>query len=200
MARYRPDAGGRLNGGSHASQVSSLTAPRIAPDRRLLRRTHGTGHHPREDRECHVRAAPQAIAQGATIADWPDSTGRMATLRAGTNGWTCLPSQPKTEYVTNNAICADPNFTEMLKAMFGGRPPALKGVGYAYMLSNETWESNTDVHSLAPAADNQWHHVGSHVMVVYPDKAALAGLPVMPVPTVRTSCGRARRTRMSCGR
>lgn len=130
-----------------------------------------------------MSAAPPAIAQGATIADWPDSTGRMATLRAGTNGWTCLPSQPKTEYVTNNAICADPNFTEMLKAMFGGRPPALKGVGYAYMLSNETWESNTDVHSLAPAADNQWHHVGSHVMVVYPDKAALAGLPVMPVPS-----------------
>ena len=130
-----------------------------------------------------MSAAPQAIAQGATIMDWPDSAGRMATLRAGTNGWTCLPSQPKTEYVTNNAICADPNFTGMLKAMFAGRPPALKGVGYAYMLSNETWESNTDFRSMAPTADNQWHHVGSHVMVVYPDKAALAGLSVTPVPS-----------------
>ena len=71
----------------------------------------------------------------------------------------------------------------MLKAMFAGRPPALKGVGYAYMLSNETWESNTDFRSMAPTADNQWHHVGSHVMVVYPDKAALAGLSVTPVPS-----------------
>ena len=130
-----------------------------------------------------MSAAPRTIAQGATIMDWPDSTGRMATLRAGTNGWTCLPSQPKTRYVSNNSMCADPNFTELLTAMFAGRPPALKGVGYAYMLSNETWESNTDVRSMTPTADNQWHHVGSHVMVAYPDKAALAGLPVTPTPT-----------------
>ena len=130
-----------------------------------------------------MSAAPRTIAQGATIMDWPDSTGRMATLRAGTNGWTCLPSQPKTQYVSNNSMCADPNFTELLTAMFAGRPPALKGVGYAYMLSNETWESNTDFRSMTPTADNQWHHVGSHVMVAYPDKAALAGLPVTPTPT-----------------
>ena len=130
-----------------------------------------------------MSAAPRAIAHGATIVEWPDSTGRMATLRAGTNGWTCLPSQPKTRYVINNAMCADPNFTELLTAMFAGRPPALKGVGYAYMLSNETWESNTDFRSMTPTADNQWHHVGSHVMVAYPDKAALAGLPVTPTPT-----------------
>ena len=130
-----------------------------------------------------MSAAPRTIAQGATIVDWPDSTGRMATLRTGTNGWTCLPSQPKTQYITNNAMCADPNFTELLTAMFAGRPPALKGVGYSYMLSNETWESNTDFRSMTPTADNQWHHVGSHVMIVYPDKAALAGLPVTPTPS-----------------
>lgn len=130
-----------------------------------------------------MSAAPRAIAQAATIVDWPDSSGRMATLRAGSNGWTCLPSQPKSQYVINNAMCADPNFTELLTAMFAGRPPALKGVGYAYMLSNETWESNTDFRSMTPTADNQWHHVGSHVMIAYPDKAALAGLPVTPTPS-----------------
>lgn len=130
-----------------------------------------------------MSAAPRAIAEGATIVEWPDSTGHMATLRAGANGWTCLPSQPKSRYVTSNAMCADPNFTELLTAMFAGRQPALKAVGYAYMLSNETWESNTDFRSMAPTADNQWHHVGPHVMVVYPDKSALAGLPVTPTPT-----------------
>ncbi len=130
-----------------------------------------------------MAAAPPAIAQGATIMDWPDSTGRMATLRAGTNGWTCIPSQAKTQYINVNAMCADRNFFDMVGALMAGRPPAVRGVGYSYMLSNETWESNTDPHSMTPTADNQWHHVGPHVMIVYPDKASLAGLPTAPSTT-----------------
>ena len=41
-----------------------------------------------------MSAAPPAIARNATIMDWPDSAGRMATLRPGTNGWTCCPRPP----------------------------------------------------------------------------------------------------------
>jgi hypothetical protein len=127
-----------------------------------------------------MAAAPPSISGQATIVAWPDSSGRMATLRSGTNGWTCLPSQAKSNYITDNAICADANFLELLSAMFAQRAPALKGVGYAYMLSNETWESNTSPASMTPTSDNQWHHVGSHVMVAYPDRRALAGLPTEP--------------------
>ena len=32
----------------------------------------------------------------------------------------------------------------------------------------------------APTPTNEWHHLGPHVMVVYPDKAMLAGLPTKP--------------------
>jgi hypothetical protein len=127
-----------------------------------------------------MSAAPPAIARNATIMDWPDSAGRMATLRPGTNGWTCIPSQPKSRYITSNAMCGDRHLFELLTAMFAGRTPAVTGIGYSYMLSNETWESNTDPRAMTPAPDNQWHHVGPHVMVVYPDKTALAELPVMP--------------------
>ena len=130
-----------------------------------------------------MTAAPESVARNATIIDWPDSSGRIVTLRQGTNGWTCLPSQPKSQYITSNAICAAQNFYDMLTALISGKPPAVKGVGYSYMLSNETWESNTDFASTKPTADNQWHHVGSHVMIVYPDKSALAGLPTQPSTT-----------------
>ncbi|MBA2627348.1 MAG: hypothetical protein H0U85_04995 [Gemmatimonadales bacterium] len=125
-------------------------------------------------------AAPRSISRDATVLAWPDSSGRMAKLRSGTNGWTCLPSQRKTKYISNNAMCLDANFLELVTAMVAQRPPVLKGVGYAYMLTNDTWESNTDPAGVAPTSDNQWHHAGSHVMVVYPDRSALAGLPTEP--------------------
>lgn len=130
-----------------------------------------------------MAAAPPSVSREATIIDWPDSSGKIVTLRQGTNGWTCIPSQPKSQYITNNAMCADRNFSDLLTALLTGKPPVLKGVGYSYMLSNETWESNTDFASLTPTADNQWHHVGAHVMIVYPDKSALAGLPTQPSTT-----------------
>jgi hypothetical protein len=32
----------------------------------------------------------------------------------------------------------------------------------------------------APTANNQWHHVGSHVMIAYPDAKMLEGIPTTP--------------------
>ena len=62
-----------------------------------------------------------------------------------------------------------------------GKPgPDMKQVGYSYMLSANDWESNTDGKAKAPTADNQWHHVGSHVMIAYPDAKMLEGIPTHP--------------------
>lgn len=128
-------------------------------------------------------AAPASIASNATIVDWPDKNGKQATLRAGSNGWTCMPSQPTTKYTKRNAMCFDANFGGMLTALMGNKKPAVNGVGYSYMLNNETWESNTVPFDPAPTATNQWHHVGPHVMVYYPNSAMLAGLPTKPSTT-----------------
>ena len=127
-----------------------------------------------------MSAAPANIAAKATIVDWPDKTGKQETLRAGSNGWTCMPSQPATKYTKRNAMCFDQNFGGMLMALMGNTPPKVGGVGYSYMLSNETWESNTTPFAPAPTATNEWHHVGPHVMVFYPNSAMLAGLPTKP--------------------
>ena len=127
-----------------------------------------------------MSAAPASIAAAATIVDWPDKAGKQVTLRAGTNGWTCMPSQSATKYTKRNAMCFDQNFGSMLMGLMGNKAPDVKGVGYSYMLSNETWESNTTPFAPAPTATNEWHHVGPHVMVVYPNAAMLTGLPTTP--------------------
>jgi len=125
-------------------------------------------------------AAPAAIGKNATVRDWPDKSGNMALIREGSNGWTCLPSHPKTRTITNDAMCYDANFGDLMAALMSNKPPALKGVGYSYMLGADDWESNTDPMAQKETPDNQWHHVRSHVMVAYPDMAMLAGLPTRP--------------------
>lgn len=128
-----------------------------------------------------MATAPASIGKNAAVKDWPDKTGKMATLREGSNGWVCLPSEPKTKYVKNNAMCLDPMWQEWMAAMVGQRAPKLTQVGYAYMLSADQWSSNTDpMGSKVPTPDNQWHFEGPHVMVLYPDASQLAGIPVRP--------------------
>ncbi len=37
-------------------------------------------------------AGPKSVTRNATVLDWPTSPGgEFHLLRAGTNGWTCLP-------------------------------------------------------------------------------------------------------------
>jgi hypothetical protein len=128
-----------------------------------------------------LAAAPASVSKDATVMDW--SSGKSVELRHGTNGWVCIPSEPKSKYITNDPMCLDQNFMSLIGAMMAKQPPALKGVGYAYMLTTDDWESNAAASDKGPTATNGWHHVGSHVMVAYPDKSALAGLPTTPSKT-----------------
>lgn len=127
-----------------------------------------------------LSAAPKSIAANATVVEM-GKDGKLVTLREGSNGWTCLPSDPKSKYIVNTAMCADQNFFMFLGDMMGGKPaPGIKQVAYSYMLSADDWESNTDAKAKAPTPDNQWHHVGPHVMIAYPDAKMLEGLPTRP--------------------
>src|SRR5258708_5065298 len=82
-----------------------------------------------------MAAAPASISKNATIKDWPDKNGKMATLREGSNGWACYPSEPKTKYRKNDAMCIDPSWQEWLSAYIEKRNPKITEVGYAYMLT-----------------------------------------------------------------
>ena len=123
-----------------------------------------------------IAAAPASIGKNATVKDWPDKSGNMALCGKARNG---RPVTRKTRILTNDAMCYDANFGDLMTALMSNKPPVIKGVGYSYMCAND-WESNTDPMAPKETPDNQWHHLRSHVMVVYPDKAMLAGLPTRP--------------------
>ena len=42
-----------------------------------------------------LSAGPASITADAAVMDWPsEAGGELTELRAGTNGWTCLPDNP----------------------------------------------------------------------------------------------------------
>lgn len=130
-----------------------------------------------------MAAAPASIAKGAMIVDRAGTDGKMKILRQGTNGWTCMPNDPKPKYANNNAMCMDANFADFMAAMRARKRPALKAMGLAFMLTSDQWISNTTPSAKIPTPDNEWHHVSSAMMIAYPDRSTLAGLPVKPTNT-----------------
>src|SRR5712692_11478538 len=63
-----------------------------------------------------MKAAPRSISAKATIMDWPATEGaKMATLRAGTNGWTCLPDFPGTR--GDDPMCVDDHWMSFMRAL-----------------------------------------------------------------------------------
>lgn len=128
-----------------------------------------------------MSAAPASISAHATVKDWPDKTGKSAVLKEGTNGWVCYPSKPQSKYVKNDSMCLDKQWQEWFASVVENRKPKITAIGYAYMVSGDAWESNTDpMGATGPTATNQWHHWGPHVMVVYPEASMLAGIPTTP--------------------
>lgn len=123
-----------------------------------------------------MSAAPQSIASNAAIMDFPSTpTGQMTQLRAGTNGWSCLPDNPMTP--GNDPICWDAPSGDWLAAWMAHKPPHIKTVGLFYMLQGATDASNTDPYKVKPDSGQGWVVTGPHAMVVVPDTRALAGLP-----------------------
>ena len=130
-----------------------------------------------------MSAAPADVAKDATIMDWPDTpNGEMKQLRAGTNGWTCMPSTPSEFGAASGAdpMCLDKSFMDWAGAWMAKKDPQVKSVGIGYMLRGDKGESNTDPFATGPTADNQWIVTPPHMMVVVPDPAQLEGMPTDP--------------------
>jgi hypothetical protein len=119
-------------------------------------------------------AAPAAIARSATILA-SGADGKMAVLRRGTNGWTCMPDDPKTP--APDPMCVDANGMAWAEAwMTHSAPPAGK-VGLAYMLQGAADPSNTDPFAEKPAGGHSWVRTGPHIMILSADVAASSGYP-----------------------
>lgn len=123
-----------------------------------------------------MSAAPPAVGRNATIVAM-GADGKMRTLRAGTNGFTCMPDDPATP--GTDPMCMDANALAWGMAWMQHKPPPQR-VGVMYMLAGGTDASNTDPYAKAPSADH-WVKTGPHVMVVG-DAAMLSQYPAGPDP------------------
>ena len=96
-----------------------------------------------------MSAGPREISSHATIAEF-GADGKMVTLRAGTNGWLCMPDDANTP--KPDPICADKVWQAWFEAWMAKKPPVIKQVGVAYMLMGSSDASNTDPFATKPAA------------------------------------------------
>jgi hypothetical protein len=125
-----------------------------------------------------MSAAPEGIAKDAMVMDM-NADGTMRELRAGANGFTCLPDNPGTP--GPDPMCADANGMAWMDAYIKKQTPAAGQVGFMYMLAGGTDASNTDPHAAAPTADNHWIKTGPHVMIMGAT-AMMQGYPATPDP------------------
>jgi hypothetical protein len=110
-----------------------------------------------------ISAAPAAVGAHAGVVV-PNADGSMRTLRAGTNGFMCMPDNPATP--GPDPMCMDANAMGWAMAWLQHRDPPADRVGFMYMLAGGTDASNTDPFATRPTATNHWVNTGPHVMVV----------------------------------
>jgi hypothetical protein len=126
-----------------------------------------------------MKAAPASISAAATIMDWPAAQGgQMTTLRAGTNGWTCLPDFPGTQ--GDDPMCVDDVWMSFMNALTSKTPPQIAREGIGYMIApGGAYGSNKDPFAEKETPTNEWGYDPPHVMLLVPDAHALQGLPTM---------------------
>ena len=118
-------------------------------------------------------AAPASLAHDAAVVT-VDASGTMKQIRAGKNGWTCMPDAPDTP--GPDPMCFDANAGKWADAWIHHKTPPDGTPGVMYMLEGGTDASNTDPYAKQPTAENDWLKTGPHIMIVG-DKGMLAGYP-----------------------
>jgi hypothetical protein len=126
-----------------------------------------------------MSAAPAAIAKGAAVVAM-EADGKMRTLKAGTNGFSCMPDNPVTP--GPDPMCMDRNAMEWVHAWVAHKPPAAGKVGLMYMLAGGTDASNTDPYATKPESGNNWIETGPHIMIVGADASFYDSYPKNPKP------------------
>ncbi len=146
----------------------------------VAQQTHAASMNDKDKIRNAMSSAPASVAAKATIKDWPAKAGgEMPVLRAGSNGWTCLPDMPDTE--GNDPMCLDDMWLAWADAWMNKKPLKNERMGFGYMLQQNGADSNTDPYATAPAPDNEWMKEGvPHMMILVPDATSLKGVPTDP--------------------
>jgi hypothetical protein len=121
-----------------------------------------------------VTAAPSTISEKATIMEWQND--KAVTLRAGTNGWTCMPTNPAKE--GNEPMCVDEEWMLFINALRTKATPHVTRLGVGYMTApGGAPASNTDPFAKEATPDNEWGYDPPHVMLLVTDPHELEGIP-----------------------
>jgi hypothetical protein len=130
----------------------------------------GSGNKSKSDAEkilSALQAGPDFVSRNATVLDYPTSPGgEFRVLRAGTNGWTCLPGPAQS--TDDEPGCFDQVFLQFVKDSIAGRAPNVQSVGISYMYKG-LWVPNK---SHARGSGNEFH-VGPHIMIIGLDQKIL---------------------------
>jgi hypothetical protein len=87
---------------------------------------------------CHNLGAAESVIVWRTPAN---NIGTI--LRAGSNGWTCMPDQ--TGKPTRDPLCADETMMKWMRATFAERKPNIDRVEISYVLRGEAAADQKDL-------------------------------------------------------
>ena len=109
-----------------------------------------------------LRAAPDYIAESATVVDWDMKT----VLRKGSPDWICVPTPRGTP--ESAPMCGDPTTIQWFMEIQQGKTPTIDRIGISYMLMGEAGADFDHPEARQPPEGKDWYHVGPHVMLVFP--------------------------------
>ena len=125
-----------------------------------------------------LSAAPTDIAAHAAVVA-PGANGKMAEIKAGTNGWTCMADEPDTPGL--DPMCLDKQSMMWVQSLMAKAPKAANTApGVIYML-----QGGSDISATDPYATKTEHFVDSppHYMIMWPFDAKSTGFSTTPKKT-----------------
>ena len=119
-----------------------------------------------------LSAGPPEVAKSARVVD-TDAQGNVVVLREGSNGFTCMPGNPKV--VGEPPMCADAASMQWAADCKAHKPkPTNITPGIIYMLAGATQRSDSDPYdTTSPPVQ-----IGPHWMIMWPFDPKTTGLPV----------------------
>jgi hypothetical protein len=118
-----------------------------------------------------MSAGPSNIAGSARIVD-SDASGNTVVFREGSNGFTCMPGNPKV--IGQPPMCVDSASLQWFAdAKAHKAKPTNTVPGITYMLAGATQRSDSDPNDTTSPPI----HVGPHWMIMWPFDPKTTGLP-----------------------
>jgi hypothetical protein len=120
-------------------------------------------------------AAPGAVAAHAAVVRM-DEKGATVVLRAGDNGWTCMPTDPGTP--VSHPVCLDKNGLNWFVAAMAGKEPDPTKVAYSHMLQGGSVSSVVDpAADRLPAGEKSFVTFPPHIVIMNARLAMESGFP-----------------------